>query len=136
MVTRIVATFILFVSVVSFYIFDRILLLDTLSYTKWIVVYSVFVCFGAIVSGLLFFSAGNSLRKNSRVRVVGYYLILMMFPVLVVLGIETAIFGYTQRNDQWRLLNRNFSAYGEIESLRQSGSPNRGQREHRFRHCH
>ena len=119
MVTRIVAIFIFFFSVVSFYIFDRILLLDTLSYTKWIVVYSVFACFGAIVSGLLFFGPGNSLRKSSRVRVVGYNLILMMFPVLVVLGIETAIFGYTQRNDQWRVLNRNFSAYGEIESLRQ-----------------
>jgi hypothetical protein len=119
MVTRIVAVFILSVSVVSFHMFDRILLLDTLSYTKWIVVYSVFCCFGAIVSVLLFFSSGNSLRKSPRVRVVGYYLILMMFPVLVVLGIETAMFGYTQRNEQWRLLNRNFSAYGEIESLRQ-----------------
>ena len=105
MVTRIVAIFILFVSVFSFYIFDRILLLDTLSYTKWIVVYSVFFCFGVIVSGLLFFSSGYSLRKGSQVRVVGYYLILMMFPVLIVLGIETAIFGYTQRNDQWRVLN-------------------------------
>ena len=116
--TRMVAVFILFVSVVSFLIFDRILLLDTLSYTKWIIVYSVFFCFGGIVSVLLFISSGNSRGKSSRVRVVGYYLILMMFPVLVVLGIETALFAYTQRNDQWRVLNRNFSAYGDIESLR------------------
>ena len=42
-----------------------------------------------------------------------------MGPVVLILGIETALFGYTVRHDQWRVLNRNFAAYGNVSDIRQ-----------------
>ena len=105
-------------SVSSFYIVGKLIRLDVSLYTKWFVVSAVFAFFFLLIGGLALFSSWSRQGLGARLTQWGFGLVVALIPLLLISAIEIALFSYTHSHPQWRVMNRNFSAYGDVTDLR------------------
>ena len=102
----------------SFYIVSKLILLNVFLYPKWFVVSVVFALFFLLVGVLAFCFRQPMLGLGLRLTLWGYRLVVTLVPLLLISIIEIALFSYTQGHPQWRVMNRNFAAYGDVTDLR------------------
>jgi len=102
----------------SFYILSMLIQLDVFLYPKWFVVSVIFALFFLLLGVLALFSRKPRLGLWLRLRLWGYGLVVTLVPLILISIIEISLFSYTQGHPQWRVMNRNFAAYGDVTDLR------------------
>jgi len=104
--------------------------LNVFDFNKWIVVYLILALFILFV-GIL--SQKPIVDRLPVKRSILYGVFLIAVPIVFLAIIETGLFAYTQKNERWRHLYGNFSAYGDVEELREFMDDAREYRGHRPR---
>ena len=97
---------------------NALLGINVLDFTKWVVIYCVFLVWLSGIGLSIIFSRDITHPYFTFVPHTLKCIIYLTTPLIFCGLLETALFWYTQNHPHWRVLYRNMAAYGNVSDIR------------------
>lgn len=120
------------VALILKYVVDAMFGFDLWDYEKWTLLWIIVSLYVGTIVMLGFFRKISPKQKYfDNIQRWGYWVVVIMLPFFFLSILEIGLFKFTQTNPYWRMLDRNFAAYGDVSDIARfmdDASPYRSQR--------